>query len=178
MKDSVPALYLGLARADLLCRSWWALRNWRQAPLPYWTAAPALEDGAGVMAQGAGARSWLEGVADEAGFEVVSEGPAGDAPGAEVDDGKIEPAGGGGNAGYIAGPDSVGLGRQGLVEEEVQGGEISAALAGLGDAGAGLDGFKPCSRMGRRTRVGAQLRPSSLSSDCGCAGSRSGGGGI
>jgi hypothetical protein len=65
-----------------------------------------------------------------------------DATGTEVnDDGEIEPPGGGGNVGDVAGPDLIELGRQRLVEEEVGGGEISAAIAGLRDAGAGLDGF-------------------------------------
>lgn len=113
-----------------------------EGPAAILGAAVTVEDKAGGTGEGAGAEGLLEGVADEAGFEVVGEGPADDAPGAEVDDdGEIQPAGGSGDIRDIAGPDLVGQGWQGLVEQEVGGGEIGAVIAGLRDVGAGLDGF-------------------------------------
>ena len=98
-------------------------------------ATVAMEDGVIGFAEGAGAGGWLEGVADEAGFEVVRGGPADDAPGAEVDDnGQIELTGGGGKIGDVARPDLVGLGWEGLVEQQVGRGEIGAAIVLAGHA--------------------------------------------
>ena len=62
---------------------------------------------------------------EEADVEQGGEGPADDAPGAEVDDdGQIEPTGGGGNTGNVSRPDLVGLGREGLVGQQVGRGAV------------------------------------------------------
>ena len=76
-------------------------------------AAPvAVEVKAFLRAEVTGAKGFQEGDADEAGPEVIGEGPANHTAGADADDdGKMERARLGGNVSNVAGPNLVELGR-------------------------------------------------------------------
>ena len=100
-------------------------------------AAVAVEDG---VFCGAGLESLVKSVEDEIGAEVVGEFPAEDASGVEIDDdGEIEPTGGGGDEGDVAGPGLVGSGGRRLMEEEIGRRFIGAAVAGFGQEVFGLE---------------------------------------
>ena len=127
-----------------------------------WATTVAVEDQAGERM--AGSQGLIERIDDQGSAQMVGQGPADDLARAEVDDhGQIEPAGGGGDEGDVTGPDLVGLGRQGLVEEQVGRGLVGAAVAGFG-----LDGVQaalahdPADAIGRadHARVGEFLADS------------------
>jgi hypothetical protein len=99
-------------------------------------AAVAVEDG---VFSGSGMESLVKSVEDEIGAEMIGEFPAEDASGEEVDDdGEVEPAGGGGDEGDVAGPGLVGSGWRRLLEEEIGRGFIGAAVAGFWEEVFGL----------------------------------------
>jgi len=82
----------------------------------------------------------MESVEDEIGAEVIGEFPTEDASGEEVDDdGEVEPAGGGGDEGDVAGPGLVGSCGRRLMEEEIGRGPVGAAIAGFRKEVFGLE---------------------------------------
>ena len=134
-----PGVVIGIgARGHALAQAGLA-QEFPESGAAVLAAQVAVEDEAGPDA--ARSQGLLEGRDDQVGAQMVGEGSADDFARAEVDDhGQIEPAGGGGDEGDVPGPDLVGLGRQGLAEEQVRGGLVGAAVAGFGHGGFGLDG--------------------------------------
>ncbi len=83
----------------------------------------------------------LQGIDDQVAAHVIGQGPADDAPRAEVDDdGQVEPFVRIGDEGNVARPDLVGAGWQGLAQEQIGRGGIGAAVAGFWRAGLRLEG--------------------------------------